>query len=495
MKKLFTAIVLIIVLLSVILIYRASTVFTDQQIEPAVGIQDIHIDQDAAVQRFAQALTFATISYDDRDNFDAGAFTDLHDFLQSNYPRVHAQAKRTIVNGYSLLFHLSGSDPSLEPVLFMSHMDVVPIEEITRPEWTHPPFEGAVEDGIIWGRGSVDDKIGVISLLEALELLLAENVMPRRSIYFAFGHDEEVGGIDGAAEIARHLAAQGVRFDFVLDEGGAVTEGLIPGIEGQLAIIGVSEKGYVDLKLTVNAPGGHSSQPPAQSAVGILSRAIVRVEDNPFAADITPMYQTFEAVGNHAPFKSRLAMGNLWLLSPLVERALIGDQDSAPGIRTTTAATMISGSPKANVLPTRATAVINFRILPGDTVESVKQRVIELIDDERVTVSTEHGINPSPVSPINTRGYEIIASTIRGMDEDILVAPYMVRGGTDAKYFYDLSSHVYRFLMVRVNSETMKYIHGIDEHMPVEDYLQAIRFYYHVLRQSGEWGQTENGVT
>jgi carboxypeptidase PM20D1 len=193
---------------------------------------------------------------------------------------------------------------------------------------------------------------------------------------------------------------------------------------------------------------------------------------------------TFEAIGDRMPWTTRLALGNLWLLSPLVENQLLADQGSAAGIRTTTAATMITGSPKANILPTRAEAVINFRILPGETVETVKQRVIELIDDERVIVSDEYGNNPSPVSPIDTRGYRMIASTIRGIDEDILVAPYMVRGGTDATNFYSVSDNVYRFLMVRIDGETMKYVHGINERVPVEDYLQAIRFYYHLMRQA-----------
>jgi carboxypeptidase PM20D1 len=483
-KKFSIAVLCLAVVIAAVMAFRAGTVFTDRQIAPAGGIGDINLDPDAAVQRFATALTFPTISHDDRSRFDAAAFIALRDYLETAYPLVHQHAERTIINGYSLLFRLPGSDPSLEPVLFMSHMDVVPIEESTRPDWTHPPFDGVVEDGIVWGRGSMDDKIGVISLLESMELLLAENVRPERSVYLAFGHDEEVGGDDGAEQIAKYLEQQGIRFDFVLDEGGAVTQGQVDGIDNELAIIGVSEKGYVNLRLRVNAPGGHSSQPPPQTGLGILSRAIVRVEDNPFPTAIEPMMITVNEIGDRMPWTSRLALANLWLLAPLVERHLVSSPVSAAGIRTTTAATMASASPKANILPTRAEAMINFRILPGETVETVKQRVIDLIDDERVVVSDEYGSNPSPVSPIDTRGYRIIASTIRGTDEDILVAPYMVRGGTDATNFYRVSDNVYRFLMVRINDDTMRYVHGIDERVPVGDYLQAIRFYYHVMRRA-----------
>lgn len=485
MKKTFGVIALAALVLLALMLYRANTVFQGQQIAAATGLTEVRLDQEAAIQRFSQALTFPTISHDNRDQFEAAAFLGFHDFLQSAYPLVNEHATRTIVNNYSLVYHLPGTDPTLEPVLFMSHMDVVPIEENTRDEWTFPPFAGSVHDEIIWGRGSVDDKIGVIALMEAMEILLTENKKPARSLYFAFGHDEEVGGKEGAAKIADYFEEQGIRFDFVLDEGGALTEGLIMGIEQAVAVIGVSEKGYVNLRLTVNAPGGHSSQPPAQTAVGILSRAIVKIEDHPFPANLDPVIQTIEAIGDQLPFSTRLAMSNLWLLSPLVRKQMLSDKDDAAGIRTTTAATMVSGSPKANILPTRATAVVNFRILPGETVDSVRKRVSELIDDERVIINAEYGNNPSPISPTDSRAYHLIASTIRAMDETVLVAPYMVRGGTDAKYFYALSDHVYRFLMVRINPETMNYVHGIDERMPVQDFLQAIRFYHHMIKRAG----------
>jgi carboxypeptidase PM20D1 len=484
MKKLFVVLIIILIAVCAVMVYRAATVFDDRQPEPAAGYTAIRIDQQAALRRFAHALTFETVSFDDRSRFDARAFLDFHAFLQTSYPLVHAQARRTIVNGYSLVYEFRGSDPSLQPVLFMSHFDVVPAEENTLDEWTHPPFSGTIEDGIVWGRGSVDDKIGVVGLLESLEALLADGWVPERTLYLAFGHDEEVSGKDGAAKVAEFFERQGIRFDFVLDEGGALTRGLLDGVDRPVAVVGVSEKGYVNLVLTVDAPGGHSSQPPEHTALGILARAIVRIEDHPFPARLDYLKPTFDAIGAFTPFATRLAMGNLWLLSPLVQRSLLGDKDSAAGIRTTTAATMASGSPKSNILPTRATAVINFRILPGESVETVRQRVAKLVDDDRVRITTEYGTDPSPVSPTDSRGYAIIARTIRAMDERALVAPYMVRGGTDAKYFYALSPNVYRFLPLPIDADTVRYIHGIDEHVTADDYLQAIRFYYHLVRQA-----------
>ena len=267
MKKLFLGLLTIILITAAILVFRATTTFNDQQLEPATGIGEINLDQSGAVQRFSRALTYPTISDDDRSNFDAGAFRDFHAFLETSYPLVHERASKTVVSDYSLVYHLPGSDPSLQPVLYMGHMDVVPIEEVTRGEWTHPPFDGVVDDGIIWGRGSVDDKITLIALMEAMELLLSEGTQPRRSIYFAFGHDEEVGGKEGAAEVAKYFKSQGITFEYVMDEGCVVLEGMIPDIDQQVAIIGVSEKGYVNLVLTVNSPGGHSSQPPEKTAL------------------------------------------------------------------------------------------------------------------------------------------------------------------------------------------------------------------------------------
>lgn len=304
-RKLVTALVVTALVLFAIMAWRAETVFEDQRPEPATDFSAIGIDKAAAVQRFARALTFPTVSYDDRNQFDADAFRDLREFLESAYPLVNEQATLTVINGYSLVYELPGVDSALPPVLFMGHYDVVPIEENTRGEWTYPPFDGVVKDGVVWGRGSLDDKIGVIALMESLEKLLADGVRPQRSIYLAFGYDEEVGGMDGAARVAEYFERKGVRFDFVLDEGGAVTSGMMAGIDQPLAVVGISEKGYVNLVLTVDAPGGHSSQPPAQTALGVLARAIVRVEDHPFPARIDALLPTFEALA--LPCRSRNA--------------------------------------------------------------------------------------------------------------------------------------------------------------------------------------------
>ena len=486
MKKLILATVALLAAIVVIMFARASAIYEDVQPEPATDIANAILDEQAVVQRYLDSLRFRTISYDDRSNFDADAFLALHEHLRSSFPLVFATATVTTVGDYSLVFHVEGTDDSLKPVLFMGHLDVVPIDPNTVDQWEHDPFGGTVADGVIWGRGTLDDKVSVMSFLEATEALLQDGHRPTRSLYLAFGHDEEVGGRDGAQKISKQFADAGIEFEFVLDEGGVVTEGILSFVERPVAIIGVAEKGYVNLRLTVEAQGGHSSQPPDQTALGIVSRAVVRVEENPFPPQLTFIQQTFKAIAPYSSFGNRFALANTWLLGPVIESQLLADRATAATLRTTTAATMASGSTKSNVLPTRAELVINFRIIPGETAESVRDRVVEIIDDERVTVTMESVFDPSPVSPTDSWGYELLSSMIRGFDDEVLVAPYLVQGGTDARFFHAVSPNVYRFIMVRANPDTLKGVHGINERIPVEDYLTAIRFYYAFMKRVTE---------
>ncbi len=486
MKKLFASVLILVVVLVAVVLFRAGSAYPDRQVAPATLGELPQFDEDAAVSRFAGALRFPTISYDDRSNFDAASFEALRAYLEANFPLVHERAQPEIIAGHSLLYTLPGSDPSLKAALFAGHIDVVPVDDITLDEWTHPPFDGIVADGTVWGRGALDDKLTVLALLEALEFLLADGLAPERTIYFAFGHDEEVGGKDGAAAIVKHLAAQNVELEFAVDEGGVVTKGMFEGIDRPLAIIGVAEKGYVNTRLVVEDAGGHSSQPPPQTGLGVLARAIVAVEDNPFPATLDHLAMSFDYYGHYAPLGQRAAFANRWLFGPLIRSRLLNERSAAASMHTTIAATMASGSSKSNILPTRAEAVINHRILPGETAESVRERVERTIDDERVTVKAEMAWDPSPIAPTTSWGYELIASTIRGTDDSILVAPYLIQGGTDAKYYYALTPNVYRFMMITATPESLRYVHGIDERVSVEDYLRAVRFYAQLLLRASK---------
>jgi carboxypeptidase PM20D1 len=484
MKKVLIAIALLIGL-SAVVFYRAQTVFEDRQIRDVAALPELALDEDAIARRLAAAIRIPTISYDDRSNFDGAAFERLHALLETSFPKVHAAASRDIVGGYSLVYRIEGHDTGLLPVLFMGHMDVVPVDPATASDWAHGPFSGDIADGVIWGRGAMDDKLTVMALLEAMEMLLARGERPARTVYFAFGHDEEVGGKDGAAAIAARFARDGLRFEFVLDEGGAVTNGMVPGIDAPVAIIGIAEKGYVNLRLTVDAPGGHSSQPPEHTAAGILAEAIVNVEAHPFAPDLGAMDANLDYLAHFMPLGARVALANRWLFGPLIKRQVLANPSTAAGVRTTTAVTMLEGSTKSNILPTQANAVVNFRILPGDTVASVKAHIQSVIDDERVTIDVEMANEPSPVSSTETFGFELLHKTIRGTHSDVIVAPYLVQGGTDAKHFVELSDSVYRFMMVNIDRRTIQRIHGVNEQVAVSEYANAVRFYHALMANLG----------
>ncbi len=474
---------LLLVLLSVIGVNTAR--FSSKQLAVAL-VPQIELD-DRVAQRLGQALTYKTISYQNVADFDPLPFEQLRSQLESSFPLVHQALVRDIVAEYSLLYYWEGTDKSLEPMLLMSHMDVVPVEPGTEDDWVRSPFSGAIEDGFVWGRGSLDDKVGVLAILEAVEHHLGQGFVPTRSIYLAFGHDEEIGGSQGAAAIADLLQERGVRLGLVLDEGGFVSSGQIEGIEQPVAVIGIAEKGYLTLKLTARGPGGHSSIPKGTTPVGRVAEAVRRLEENPFPSDIRgATLQNLEYLGPEMPFLKRAAIANLWLLEPLVRREMLSTPTRAAQIRTTTAATIISGGVKANVIPQEAYAAVNFRILPGETIESVTEYVRAVIDDSRIEIEPlNESENPSPVSDISGRAFAMLHQTIAEIIPDAVIAPYLVFGGTDAKHYMSLSDVVFRFTPIRLTEEDFARFHGTNERISLENYEEIIRFYTRLIENSG----------
>ena len=487
-KKILLGIVTVLVVLLAVVVVRAQMM---PSLQPAVAEPvTIDVDVEAAVARFAGAIRIPTISFENVEDTDSAQFRTLHTYFEQTYPLVHEHLNLELVGGLSLLYTWEGSEPDLEPVVLMGHQDVVPVIPGTEQDWTHPPFGGVVADGFIWGRGTMDDKISVVSILEAVEALLGAGYQPRRTHYLAFGHDEEVGGMRGAAAIAGLLESRGAEpYAYVVDEGGAVARGLFPGIEAAVAIVGIAEKGYVNLELVVEGAGGHSSTPPANTNIGILSEAISELEENPFPGHLDGAVRSmFDYIGPSMGFLPRAAFANLWLLEPVVVRRMLGDPSTAAMIRTTTAVTIIEGGVKANVLPIRARALVNHRIRPGETTQTVLQRVRDVIDDERVEVSIfgGDGADPSPVSDPSGAPFQLIARTIHQVmaGEDVLVAPYLVPGGTDAKYYSGRSQNVFRFLPVPIEADALQRVHGTDERVSPEGLAAGIRFFQQLIRNS-----------
>jgi carboxypeptidase PM20D1 len=471
------------VLLFIVLAGRA-VFYPSRQPEAPPPMTPLVFDEARAVENFQQALNLETISYQEAEKMDAGTFLAFHRLLETAFPKVHETLSREIVHDYSLLYTWKGSDPSLKAVVLLAHYDVVPAPS---PEtWAYPPFSGELADGFIWGRGALDDKCCVMGILEAIEALLAEGFTPSRTIYAAFGHDEEVGGWDGAARMAGLLGSRGVEAEFVLDEGMAVVEGVLPGLTKPLALIGLTEKGYLTLELRVEAEGGHSSQPPPQTAIGILSAAVARLENRPFKARLRgPMRDTLEHTAPELAAPMRFLFTNLWLFRPLIERQFLGQRTTAAMLRTTTAATIIEGGTKENILPDTARAVVNFRLLPDNSIEEVIEHVRKTIQDDRVEITVLGSANEAPPpSATDSMGYNMLGKTILQAFGDVIVAPSMMLGGSDAHHYSTVSKDIYRFSPLWLSQEDIDRIHGTDERIGRDDYLRGVRFYAQLIRNA-----------
>ena len=437
-----------------------------------------------AAERLAASLRIRTISHEDTSAFDGEAFQAFHAHLRTAFPRVHARLRSETVNGHSLLYTWPGRDTLLKPILLAGHIDVVPVEPGTEGKWQKDPFGGEIADGFIWGRGAIDNKAAVMGTLEAVEMLLGEGFQPARTVHLAYGHDEEVGGTRGAREIAALLGQRGVELEMVVDEGGVIAVGVLKGIASPVALVGIAEKGFASVELTSRSAGGHSSLPPRQSAIGILSAAIAGLEANPMPARLEgPTRQLFGRIAPRFPFVQRAVFANLWLTRPMVMRRLEADPATNAMVRTTTAATVFQAGTKDNVLPSQARAVVNFRILPGDSIAAVLAHVRRVIDDPRVEVRLggRFSAEPSPVSSTRSASYGTLERAIRRVAPDVLVAPYLVVVVADARYYSGLSANVLRFLPLRLTSRDLERIHGADERVAIRDYENGIRIYRELL--------------
>ena len=434
------------------------------------------IDVSVAATRASAALQFATISAEDAS--DTQALEDFRAWLVATYPRFHAIARRTVVGNGTLVYEWSGTDASLQPIVLMAHQDVVPVPQ---PEsWRYPPFSGTMAEGFIWGRGALDNKTSVIAILEAAESLVAADQRPERSVIFVFGHDEESGG-DGARAAAEWLASRAIRAAFVLDEGGLFLSDN-PVTRGPATLIGVAEKGYVTLQLAVHAPGGHSNAPGTRTAVDTLAQAIVAVRSNPFPARYSGVTRAmFDALAPHAPFVTRMAIANSWLIKPMLVKQLAASPQAAATMQTTIAPTMLQGSPKQNVLPSIATATINLRILPGESIESVIEHVREALGDLPVTLSrVGPSSEPSPIASTRSGGYRLVAG-LAAATFDAPIAPLLMIGVTDSRHMTVLSDDIYRFSPFLLGSADMAIVHGRDERISIENFNRMLTFYQQVL--------------
>lgn len=436
------------------------------------------IDVDRAAQRLAMAIRFQTISRQDQA-FDPAPFDGLHAFLRETYPLTFARFSVEMPVGRSLLMTLPGSDQSLKPMLLMAHQDVVPVDVGSEGKWRAPPFAGAIADGYVLGRGAADDKGTLIAILEATEALLAQGFTPKRTIILAFGHDEEVSG-SGAKAMAELLKSRGVTPWFALDEGLAIVD-RFPLTGKTTALIGIAEKGYLTVKVTGVDVGGHSSMPPRLTAAEKVAKALVAIDDKGFPGGLEsgPARLMLEALTPDLPFAQRLVMANLWLFRPVVEGEVGKSRAGEALMRTTVAPTILQGGTKENVLPQEASAIVNLRLHPRDTMESALARLRGAVAGiDGVTIEPlPRGQNASPVSTTTGDAYALIAATARAVAPGVPVAPGLVLGATDSRHFAGVAENVYRFAPAVFTDEDLAGIHGTDERLSIANIERMTRFY------------------
>ena len=491
MKTLLKFISVLILALLVIVVGR-TLLIPSKQIAP-IPFEPEKFDSQKTARDLAGAIVFPTISWEgggteQRKKESQEAFAGFHSYLEKTFPQVYARLDHEIVGANNLLFTWKGSDPSLLPMLLMGHQDVVPVEDGTEGKWTHAPFSGDIADGFVWGRGSLDDKMTIVGLLESVDLLLSKGFQPRRTIYLAFGQDEEIGSMEGAEMIGQLLKSRGVRLAFLEDEGGFLARGMIPGVKAPVAMIGTSEKGYLSLELTVETPGGHSSVPPKESSIGILAGAVRKVEQHPMPAHVHgPVGEFLEYAGGSSSFPMRAVYKNMWLFGPVMQKALESSPDSNATLRTTTAATIFQAGTKDNVMPSQARAVMNFRLLPGDTVASVTEYVRQTIADRRVIIHPLPGdppAEPSARSPADSQNFKLLQKTLAQVYPEAVVAPFVFVGATDTKHYAYLTNDIYRFAPMVLESDDIGRIHGTNERIGVDSFVRMINFYRQLIRNA-----------
>ncbi len=466
---------------------RAATTYKAKPVEAGEQLDPEKVDVDRFINNLSRAIQIPTICNVDESVVDWSKFDEFHAFLKEAYPLIHENLELEIISTRSLLYHWKSDNPEKEPIALLSHQDVVPVTPGTEDDWEYPPFSGEVADGFVWGRGAIDMKNHLIGVMEAVETLLEEGYVPQRDVYLCFGHNEEVmaeGELCGATCMMNWFKERGIKLDSVIDEGGAILEVKVDKvIDGHLAGVGLAEKGHVDFEISVNAKGGHSSQPPKHSALGKLSKILCNLENHQFKAELTPqLCSLFNEIGKNTTYPVRCVMSNFPILKPLLTKVCSEIPPVASMMRTTTAVTMANGSPAPNVLPQKASAVVNFRIMPGQTVEDVEKHIRKYAGS-KAEVKLLAGKNPSKISNTESRAFKAIEKICKGMDNKAIVAPYLVMGGTDARQYEDVCDNIYRYSPFLMNTGLLLTTHGTNERIPVSSLEDGVAFFKRYIKE------------
>ena len=440
----------------------------------------VSFDKERAINHLQQLIRCKTVSYKNHDLEDKDEFEKLRNLLPDFYPNVFKNCTMERVDQTGILFHWKGKD-SNEPSVMMAHYDVVPVDE---SGWEKDPFEGIIENGILWGRGTLDTKITFCSSLEAAETLLEQGFVPEHDIYLAYSGDEEISG-NGAPSIVSLLKDRGITPGMVVDEGGAVVENVFPGVKEKTALIGIGEKGIMEMELSVRSNGGHASAPLPHGPVSDLARAVVALEDHPFRSQLCgPSAAMFDTLGRRSTFLYRMIFANLWCFKPVLDMFCkkAGGELNAM-MRTTCAFTQMKGSAANNVIPPKASVGMNLRLIGEDTVKSVVDYVRKTINNEKIEINVLAGDDPSPTSDVNTDGWRKIKKAVEQTWEDAIVSPYLMVQCSDSRHYNQITDKIYKFSAMELTKEERSSIHGNNERIPLEKIGKAVEFYLNLERQ------------
>ncbi|MBL4869942.1 MAG: M20 family peptidase [Robiginitomaculum sp.] len=484
--KMFFGVFALLLVTICVMLFRTLSVSKPTETRSVADQVLIVVDKNLVAQNLAKAVQFKTVTAQNREDTDWQVFLDFQAWLLETYPDFYKAVQSQQIETYAQFHVWQGSDPSLAPIVFLAHQDVVPALEADTG-WDFPPFGGVIADGFINGRGTIDDKGSLIGLLEAADRLVASGFKPKRTLMFGFGHDEEVSG-SGAKAIAELLKSQGISPYAVIDEGGVITTGM-PDVKGPVARIGVAEKGYLTLVLTARAQGGHSSVPPNYTAIGALAKAIAAIEANPFESGLDKVsIAMLKATASEQEFMGRLAIANLWLFKPLVEKKMREIPTGRAMLGTTIAPTIIKAGFKENALPRDAVAHVNFRLHSRDTVASVTEHVRRVINDKDIEISLSGniGAEASPISQIGSGPYLWLEDVVNQAYPGTIIAPNTVLGGTDSRYFALVTNDIYRFAPYVLDASDFSRFHGLNERMSIENFAKTVQVYHLMLKTAGE---------
>ncbi len=449
--------------------------------ERASRPESVFVNKERAVQTLAEMIKCKTVSDRNKENEDEAEFDKFKSLLPTLFPTVFSSCEVEYVGDRAILIRWRGKSEDL-PTVLMAHYDVVSASE---EDWEKPAFEGATENGVLWGRGTLDTKGTLNGILSAAEQLLGEGFVPERDIYFAFGGDEEING-HGAPDIVELFCQRGITPGIVVDEGGAVVEGVFPGVKRPAALIGIAEKGMINVEYSVKGGGGHASSPAPHTPVGRLSAACVKMEKTPFKYRLTkPAQLMLDTMGRNSTFLYRIIFANLWCFSPvlnLLTRKTGGELNAL--VRTTTAFTQMEGSKGLNVIPPKARMASNHRILPGETADGTLERIRRVVDDEKITVTKIDGMDPSVVSDTDCEAWERLSAAVSETWSDAIVSPYLMLACSDSRHWGKISDKVYRFSAMALSKEERATIHGNNERVPFDTVARTVEFYVRLMKKS-----------